>query len=241
MIDQGYSYLATMLDRQADFILEYHQKIEGKLSKKDINWSLSRVIFVSPSFSIHQKNSVNFKDVPFELWEIKRFENSLIAIEQCKPSSKESIEKLSKGNSKSTISKVSSAVKVLSEEDHVNSLDSSMKPVWSSLRERLEGYTDVSFGAVKQYVSWKRDNTAVCYIYFQKKQLHIRIVRGNRQKTGETSKNFFTIDDPKKLTKEHSRKWGLDSTRHSYLISLKKPEEIDYVMYLLEQKYSSLG
>lgn len=241
VVDQGYSYLSVMLNNKAEFILEYNEKMMGKpLRKTDVNWEFSRVIFVSPSFNTYQKNSVNFKDVPFELWEIKKFEGGLIAIEQCKSSSNESIEKLSKGGSSSVISKVSSEVKVLSEEDHVNLLDESMKPLWATLREKLEDDSDTSFRVKKSYIAWCRDSTAVCSIYFHKKKLKIIVLRGNKKKAGEKSLGFFTIDDPKRLTKERSWTWKSGVAGHEYVISLKKPEEMEYVMFLLEQKYNAL-
>jgi hypothetical protein len=90
VIDQGYSYLSVMLNNKADFILEYNERMSAQLKRSDINWSGSRVIFISPAFNQYQKNSVNFKDVPFELWEIKRFQGNLLTFEQHKPSSKES-------------------------------------------------------------------------------------------------------------------------------------------------------
>ena len=194
VVDQGYSYLSVMLNNKADFILEYNEKkgMDKRLRKTDIDWTSSRVIFVSPSFNTYQKNSVNFRDVPFELWEIKKFEGGLIAIEQCESSSNESIKKLSKEGSGSVIAKVSSEVKVLSEEDHVNSLDDSIKPVWWALKAKLEEYSDTSFFPTKAYISWKRDNTAVCWIKFRKKELRIEILRGNKKETGETSKGFHS-------------------------------------------------
>ena len=170
VVDQGYSYLSVMVNNKADFILEYNEKTNKQLKRTDIDWSSSRVIFVSPSFNAYQKNSVNFRNMPFELWEIKRFERGLIAVEQCESSSNESIEKLTKGNNKSVITRVSSEVKVLSEEDHVSKLDSSMKPVWTSFKDRFESFSDTSFGLTKSYLSWKRDKTVICYISFYKKE-----------------------------------------------------------------------
>ena len=240
VVDQGYSYLSVMLNNKAEFILEYNEKTGKQLKRTDIDWTSSRVIFVSPSFNTYQRNSVNFRDVPFELWEIKKFEGGLIAIEQCESSSNESIEKLSKGNSSSVISKVSSEVKVISEEDHINNLDESLKPIWSSLKEKLEDYTDTSFFLTKRYVSWKRDNTMICFIQFRGKELRIDVYRGNIKVTSEKSKGFFTIDDPKNLTKDRSWKWKSGTTGHAYVISLKKQKEMDYVMFLLEQKYNSM-
>ena len=79
VIDQGYSYLSVMLNNKSDFILEYIEKTGENLKKDTVDWSQSRIIFISPSFNSYQKNSVNFKDVPFELWEIRKFDNGIIS------------------------------------------------------------------------------------------------------------------------------------------------------------------
>ena len=240
VVDQGYSYLSVMLNNKADFILEYNEKKSKQLKRTDIDWKFSRVIFVSPSFNTYQRTGVNFRDVPFELWEIKKFEGGLIAIEKCESSSSESIVKLSKGDTSSVISKVSSEVKVISEEDHINNLDESFKPIWATLKEKLENYTDTSFFHTKGYISWKRDNTVICYIHFRGKELHLDVIRGYIKETGEKSKGFFTIDDPKNLTEDRLSKRKTGTTERAYVIRLKKQEELDYVKFLLEQKYNSM-
>lgn len=240
VVDQGYSYLSVMLNNKADFILEYNEKTGKQLKRTDIDWTSSRVIFVSPSFNSYQKNSVNFKDVPFELWEIKKFDGNIVAFEQYTSSSNESIEKLSKGNNSSVISKVSSEVKVFSEEDHVSNLSEAIKLIWEKLRDRISDYSDTSFLVNKGYISWKRDNTAVCYIHFRKKELRIHVLRGNTKENGEHSKGFFDVDDPKGMTGSRSWKWKSGQQGHEYTISLKDLSDVDYVMFLLEQKYSSM-
>jgi predicted transport protein len=242
VVDQGYSYLSTMLNNKAEFILEYNEKNEKQLKKSDIDWTSSRVIFVSPSFNSYQKNSVNFLDVPFELWEVKRFNGNLVSFERHVSSSNESIEKLSKNVDRSVISKVSSEIKIRSEEDHVQNLTDSIKPIWETLRERLCGFADTSFSVQKGYISWKRDNTAICFIHFPKKELRIDVLRGNIKEDQTKSKGFFTFkDDPKNITEERSWKWKSGQTGHDYKIRLRHQDDIDYMMFLLEQKYNSLG
>lgn len=78
VIDQGYAYLSLMLNNKADFILEYNETCHDTLKKDDVDWSQSRVIFVSPMFSNYQQEAINFKDLPFELWEVKRFDNGTV-------------------------------------------------------------------------------------------------------------------------------------------------------------------
>ena len=116
-----------MLNNKAEFILEYNERNKESLKRTDVDWSSSKVVFIAPSFNAYQKNSINFRDVPFELWEIKQFEKDLIAFEQYIASSFESIQKVSKEGKSSVISKVSSEIQSMTEEDHINILDDSLK------------------------------------------------------------------------------------------------------------------
>ena len=73
VVDQGYSYLSTMLESKAEFILEFQERTGKALKRDEVDWTQSRVIFVSPAFNTYQKNSVNFRDMPseacIELWD----------------------------------------------------------------------------------------------------------------------------------------------------------------------------
>ena len=64
-----------MLNNKADFVLEFNENSDYQLKREDVDWTQSKIIFISPSFSSYQKHSVNFRDVPFELWEIKKYQN----------------------------------------------------------------------------------------------------------------------------------------------------------------------
>src|ERR1035437_363687 len=68
VIDQGYAYLSLMLNNKADFILEYNESQNQSLKRTDIDWSQSKVIFISPFFTTYQREAINFKDLPIELW-----------------------------------------------------------------------------------------------------------------------------------------------------------------------------
>jgi hypothetical protein len=86
VIDQGYAYLSLMLNNKADFILEYNENNKDTLKRDDIDWSQSRVLFISPSFTTYQKEAINFKDLPIELWEIKRYNNKTVNYNQIQTS-----------------------------------------------------------------------------------------------------------------------------------------------------------
>ena len=240
VIDQGYSYLSTMLNNKADFILEYNEKTNGTLRRDEIDWSASKVIFVSPSFNSYQKNSVNFKDVPFELWEIKRFDNNLIAFEQHQSSSSDSINRLSSTSSNSVIQQVSKEVRQVTEEELLSSVSEKIKDIWELLREKLSNYSNTSFYATKGYVGWKKESTGVSFIRLQKNQILAEILRGYKSEDGDPSKGFFTLDDPKSIAQDRTWTWKSGKTGHSYLVKITDASDLDYALYLINQKYESL-
>ncbi|HYJ02546.1 MAG TPA: hypothetical protein VEW92_10065 [Nitrososphaeraceae archaeon] len=59
--------LALLLNNKAEFIL-------------NIDWTQSRIIFISPVFSTYQRKAIEFKDLPIELWEIKQYYNNIISL-----------------------------------------------------------------------------------------------------------------------------------------------------------------
>ena len=91
VIDQGYTYLQLLLNNKSEFILTLSQEKNKIYRTEDIDWSQSRIIFISPSFNSYQKDSVNFRNIPFELYEIKRFENNTFILNKHETSSKENI------------------------------------------------------------------------------------------------------------------------------------------------------
>ena len=134
VIDQGFSYLSLMLNNKAEFILEYNEKNDKNLKREEVDWSQSRVYFVSPSFTAHQQNAINFKDLPVELWEVTQYDNDLILFKHIKSDNKTgSIKNL--GTSRE-ISKVTKEVKEYSEV-HVIGNNKKAKSLYESLKEKI--------------------------------------------------------------------------------------------------------
>ncbi len=238
VIDQGYSYLSVMLSNKAEFILEYNENMDKNLKRDEIDWSQSRVIFVSPAFNSYQKNSVNFRDVPFELWEIKRFKNNLVSLERYLPTSKESINNLESKDK--SISKVSSEIFSYKEEDHTSKCGPECLSVWNELRERLVDLPDTRLDAKKQHINCKVNGSVVCYVNFRKHHLVVEFVRGNEKTDGTFSKGFFTLDDPKEVCDEKSYTYKDGVKGHTYSFKLEKSDQLDYAMLLIKQKYKSI-
>lgn len=128
VIDQGYAYLALLLNNKADFILEYNESKDDSLGKKYVDWSQSRVIFVSPQFTKYQRQAIEFKDLPIELWEVIKYKNETVLFNQLQaPKSSESISKVSQKSD--IVKKVSDEVKLYTEEDHLKTTSDDVRDI----------------------------------------------------------------------------------------------------------------
>jgi hypothetical protein len=242
VIDQGYSYLSLMLNQKSDFILEYFEQTGNTLKKDSIDWSQSRIIFISPSFNTYQKNSVNFKDVPFELWEINKFSNDIISLDNIKSESKESIKNVVKSK---TIEKVSSEVKVFGKEDLLEKTSKISKKLLNNIFDRI-GESDFSESKLhfsKNYCRMTtQKNEVICYFKPRKDGIRITIMGGTLNGK-KKSKNYFEVNDYKDLFEKRKRtwKWKGKPSGHwfvDFLTILKSEKDIEYVMSVIKQKYN---
>ncbi len=222
VIDQGYAYLSLMLNNKADFILEFNESQLTTLKRTDVDWTQSKVIFISPQFTNYQREAINFKDLPIELWEIKRFENNTISFEQIqKTSAKESIKTISKNNE--TVEAVSKEVKVFTEQDYLQKVDFETRELYENVKERLISLDDnVTIQPKKQTIGFKVENNIFCDIVLQGKGLKIYL----NLKSGD-------LQDQKQIARDVSNvgHWG----NGSYEIKLSDLDDIDYVISLLKQ------
>lgn len=222
VIDQGYAYLSLMLNNKADFILEYNECQQKTLKRTDVDWSQSRVMFVSPMFTNYQKEAINFRDLPIELWEIKRFENETVSFEQVqKTSTKESIKTISGNNE--IVETVSKEVRVYTEQDHLLKVDFETKELYEQVRERIISLTpNITSQPKKQTIDFRINNNIFCDIVLQSRGLKIYV----NLKSGD-------LQDQKKVARDVSNvgHWG----NGSYEIKLTDLEDIDYIISLLKQ------
>ena len=217
VIDQGYSYMSVMLNNKSDFILEYNERKDTTLKRDKIDWSQSKIIFNSQSFNTYQKNSVNFKDVPFELWEIKKFSNNTISLNQYKSSSKESIKNI-EGGEDTIIKGVNKEVKLYDEEHHTDKVDSKTLELWFNLKQRLLEFDNVELKYTKYYIRLVYDNQNLCELKFRKGRMEISVHRGITYQDDRQSTNFFTWDDPKQISKSSSWTWKSGNKGNVYIV-----------------------
>lgn len=223
VIDQGYAYLALLLNNKADFILEYNESKSKSLKRDDIDWSQSKVIFISPEFTRYQRQAINFKDLPIELWEISKYENDTILYNQLKaPETSESITKITPKSE--IVQKVSREIKPYTEEDQLEGAPDSIKEIYWELKEKILELGENIQVRPRKYYNGFIANTNFVDIHVKKSKLKIWI---NLSK-GE-------LDDPKKMARDVSGigHWG----NGDYEINFKPGDDLDYLMSLIKQSY----
>jgi len=222
VIDQGYAYLSLMLNNKADFILEFNELKSRTLKRNDIDWSQSKVIFISPSFTTYQREAINFKDLPIELWEVKKYANDTVRYEQViKSSAQESIKTISRSDE--TIEKVSNEVKVFTEQEHLLKTEFEIRELYGKFKEGvLNLHENITLNPRKHFVGFKVDGNTFCDIIFLGKSLKLVI----NMKSGE-------LDDPKNISRDISNvgHWG----NGAYEVKIKDSDNLEYILSLVKQ------
>lgn len=220
VIDQGYAYLSLMLNNKADFILEYNESSKETLKRNDVDWSQSRVIFISPSFTTYQKEAINFKDLPIELWEIKRYNNQTVNYNQIKTSgAQESVKTISCQDE--TIEKVTKEIKVYTEDEHLEKGTEETKELYETLKNAIQNLGELEIKPKKKYIAFVSGSNVVD-IHIQKNALKLWL---NLQQ-GD-------LDDPKEITRDVSSigHWG----NGDYEIVMRNEEEMEYILSLIKE------
>jgi len=228
VIDQGYTYLSTLLNNKSDFILEYNETLGGSLKRDDIDWSQSRVIFISPKFSEYQKTSINFKNLPFELWEVTRFKNNLLGLTKIDTNSDVDITStVDKDNSKSIVKVVSKEIITYDENYHFNKNKTRPQQIidlYYEFKDRVLSLGDnIEMNIGKIWMGFKQ-NRIFCDVVIYNEGVVVYI----NMKKGE-------LNDYLKKCQDVSDKghWG----NGDFKIVIKSVDDIDYVMSLVKQSY----
>lgn len=223
VIDQGYAYLSLMLNNKADFILEFNENNNKSLKRTDVDWSQSRVLFVSTAFTNYQREAINFKDLPIELWEVKRFENNTISYEQIQKSgAQESIKTISKNNQ--TIDKVAKEIKVYSEEEHLENVSDEIVELYEKFKSAILNFENIELKPKKKYIAFVSGKNVVD-IHPQKKALKMWL-----------NLNIGELDDNKLIARDVSKTghWG----NGDYEIQISNDDEFEYILSLIRQSFN---
>lgn len=165
VVDQWMSYLSLMLNNKADFVQELARKKSTFIDTKDIDWSQSRVIIIADDFNRHQRESINFKDLPIELYELKQFENGLVIYNPIKASdTSESIKTVTKFETKE-FKWVNKEIITYNEDFHTNWKSETVLELYEQLKNYiLELDKNIEISYKKMYIAFKLNNKNIISI-----------------------------------------------------------------------------
>jgi len=209
-----------MLNNKADFILEFNETQNKTLKRNDVDWSQSRVLFISPKFTNYQREAINFKDLPIELWEVKRFENNTISFDQIeKTGAQESIKTISKSDE--TIEKVAKEIKVYSETEHLERATEPIKELYDKFKISILNFDNIEVRPKKEYIAFIA-GTNVVDVKIQKYSLkiHINLKKGELEDTKMISRDVSNIG-------HHGN--------GDYELQFNNDENLEYIMSLIKQ------
>lgn len=221
VVDQGFTYLSLMLENKADFIVEYNESLKMSLKREQVDWSQSRVAFVSQSFTENQIQATNFKDIAIELWEVKQYDNNTIAISNIKKStSAESIKPITQQNK--VLQKVTDEIKVYSEEELLENSSDHTLELYGKFKNAILNLADgIEIKPQKYYIAFKKGSN-ISDVEIQKKTLKLSI----NTKIGK-------LDDPKGLAKDVSNIGHRGNG--DYQVQVENDNDLEYIMSLIKQ------
>jgi len=223
VIDQGVSYLNLMLENKAEFIVEFNESQQQNLRRIDVDWSQSKVIFVSPSFTDFQRQATNFKDLPIELWEFKRYEGDIIVVNPIKKSKAAPTIRTIQAAPDSQLEKVAREVKFYTEEGHLEDKSDGICELYEMFKQAILNLADgIEVKSKKLVVGFIKDGKIFTDICILKSSLKIWI----NLKRG-------ALDDSKGIARDVSSvgHWG----NGDYEILVKDTKDLEYIMSLVKQ------
>ena len=175
------------------------------------------------------------------MWEIAKYENNLFSLNQHQTSSTETISTIT-SNENEKIKSVSKEIIQYEETHHTKKYKKDLVENWNSFKSLMLLEDNVNMKISKNYISFTLGNSKKTIAYFNSRAegFKVHIVRGFIRKDGKETKNFLTLDDPKKMAKEITWKY-LDDVQHAYEIMFNKDTDVDYLMFLMKQQLKKIN
>ncbi len=229
VVDQGYAYLALMLNKKADFVLEYKEKVDNSLKLNEVDWSAIRIMFIASRFTTHQLGAINFKDLPIELWESRLYEGNILSLEQkSADSNAASIRTIERTGANAQTNAVQAEVKTYSIND-VLQPETPSKLIYDELMEAVRSFdSDISEYARKGYIGIKLQSDTRTIFFINPRSNGIRIELNHTQPSD-------LVDPDNKVTYVNS---SLEhKNRHMSYMLLTSQEDIEYAVSIMRQVY----
>lgn len=225
VVDQGFSYLSLLLNNKSDFVLEYNETKNKSLKRDDIDWTQVKIIFVANSFTNHQINAVNFKNIPFELWEVTRFDNDLISFNQIDQNkSSETIPSLD--NKDVEVKKFIKEKKDYSENNLIK--NKKTEELYKEFLDSIKDFSlDLNFVPTKYYIGLQKKGNwrVIVYISFYKEKIKLEFARTKSK----------DLSDPDKKLKD-SADWVFKRRgQHISYFEIENKDDLEYGLFLTRQ------
>lgn len=236
LVDQGYAYLKTVLDRRADFVLLYNEKTGEARGISHFDWSQTRIMFVSPKFTKYQIDATHFDNAAFELYEIKRYGEGIVHVRQIQherlagAGSYAMLRNTAKSKAPDSVAKqVEKVIKAYNLDYHYQKSKASqfVRDVYEELRDRILEFEPSLFEAfTKHYIVFKyssKNNIVSFWLRSETIEVVLSVKRGE-------------ITDPYGMTYDISnRQWSSDQ----YAFLINSETNLDDAMDLIRRTYKA--
>lgn len=223
LMDQGKTYLNLALEHKDSLLQEYFEKTGKNLKRSEIDWGQTRVLFIGPEFTVYQKRALS-PDLPFELWEVKVYEENIIAYNPVLPTQKT----VSNYKTKTILGgQAAKDIVNYTIEQHYQKASSEISKLLDRIREKIRLINSAIIEKpVRNYIGYKMSwyNFISVHVYKDKLKIHVRKEKLNK-------------DIQKRLTKfPTSYEWGKTPL---WWMDIKSDKDIDYVMPIIVESYEA--
>ena len=223
LVDQGFAYLSAILDRKEKLVLKFNLVTGESRTERDFEWSQSRIVFISPEFTERQISATSFGDMPFELYELRKYGNTY-SWRNLTKKIRDKTPRPTASRNPNDIDNPLSEIRVYTEGDIIDESN----PAYSQflqIREKIVELPDVSISVLKSGIKFKINGKRFGEIDrrgVSRTKFDVLIANGDR------------IKDPTGILIDISnRKWG--NLKHRVIVETNT--DVDAVVYLLKQSY----
>jgi predicted transport protein len=222
VFDQGITYLKLMLENKANFVLEYNERLKGKLTLKGVDWTQTRVAFVSPAFTANQIDTTDFADLAIELWKVTRYSNNTLHVSEIKKTPSAVSIKEATPQSKD-LKLITSEIKVYTEDAWEAYAGEEMAALYRKFRTAILNLDQgIEIKPKAAYIAFKKGSRNIVDIEPQQKALKIYI-----------NAKWGSIDDSKGIAKNVSKLGHFGNG--DYQIPVNSDKDLEYIMSLVKQ------
>lgn len=227
VVDQGYSYLNTLLNHKADFVLLYNHVKDVNESEERFDWGQTKVLFVAKGFTQYQRDAVDNPELPIELYEVKKYTNDYVTVNKIE---KHEMAKTSRTKSVATHPKSknirdASEIVPYTEQDQLTNGNEDVQDLYEQFKEGILSWdSSIEVKPTKLYVGFRTQKKNFVEFLVQKNQLKIwiNLSKGN-------------LDDSMNLTRDVSDTghWGPGD----YELAVKDDTNLEYILSLIKKAW----